>query len=182
MKRMIFAGALGLAAFAAPAYAANADDLNCVESQFDDAQLAAMGAFFAELEEGEQPSRAVAEGKAASRSTMADAVDQCAALSPASNIQVGTAVEYLTQLSILRNIGMSNGAQWNAAMQKYAPAGLRFLADDAEPSAHIRAMIAAGAYANGVPRQADDESEESAIIAYLNAARSTDEALRAVAD
>ena len=169
MKRAAIAGAITLAAIAAPAHANSGDDLHCIESQFDDAQLAAMGAFFAELEEGEQASRSVAEGKAAARSTMADAVDDCAALSGASTIQIGPAVEYLTQLSIVRNIGISNGAQWNAAMEKYAPSGLRFLANEAEPSAHIRAMIAAGAHANGVPQQADDEDEKSEILAYLRA-------------
>ena len=58
-------------------------------------------------------------------------------------------------------------------MEAYAPFGARLLSvetdEEGEESVteHSRAMIAAGAHANGVSAGSDDESDSSPIVAYL---------------
>jgi len=46
------------------------------------------------------------------------------------------------------------------------------------PSEHTRAMIAAGAHANGVPANAQDEDEGSDILAFLEAYKKLQVALQ----
>lgn len=182
MKHSILAATMMVASMtlAVPAQASVSDDLHCVESHFQDEDLAKMGAHFAEIEEGASLERSMAEGRAAAYSSMADAVDDCAAFSAGTGLKLETAVEYLKRLSIVRELGFSNGIQWNLAMETYAQSGSKLVPSDGELSEHKRAMIVAGAHGNGVPKLANDDEEKSDIITYLRATNALEDARSAL--
>lgn len=172
MKRII--GTFLLAATATlpvQAQTIPADEIkNCAESHFSSEDLTQMGGFFVRTEaedEGQRPDRRIAEGRAAAMSEIGDAIVSCEIMLGASASRLETLAAYLKQLAIVRQIGFSNGAQWNAAMENYAATGVKALPETEEVSDHSRAMIVAGAHANGVPRGTEDETENSPIIAYL---------------
>ena len=52
-------------------------------------------------------------------------------------------------------------------MESYASFGQRLITDQEKVTDHQRAMIVAGAKANGVPSMEGDEGEDSQIIAYM---------------
>lgn len=167
MVRTLLTAALLSCSLAAPAAAASADDLRCLDDQLDESQRAAIGALFAEQTDDPTDERELASGSAAASGDFAIAIGGCADRFNWNDRQRHLAEQYLIALGSVSQIHVAQGDNWGLAMNRYAPFGLRLLPKDGDPTEHQRAMIAAGAHANGVPQQADDEAEDSPIIEYL---------------
>ena len=171
--RMLFSAAAlaGIMAFSSISVSAN--DLGCLEDQLDDGQRAAIGSLFAEQTDDPTDERKMASGSAAASGDFAVAIGGCANRFNWSGPQRELAEQYLIRLGALSQVSVTQSDDWSSAMEAYAPFGARLLSvetdEEGEESVteHSRAMIAAGAHANGVSAGSDDESDSSPIVAYL---------------
>jgi len=163
----------------APAMAATPPDLLCIDDQLDLGERAAIARLFAEPSEmanatdGEEQGadRRLGDGTPEASSDFARAIGVCAERFNWNEAQRSMASSYLIQLGNVSIIALRNGDDWHDAMQRYFRFGTRLMPIEGEPSAHTRTLLAAGAHANGVPVNTNDESEDSDIVAYFLAYR-----------
>ncbi|MEH6759186.1 MAG: hypothetical protein V7676_17010 [Parasphingorhabdus sp.] len=161
----ILSGLVGLSV--QPALAAQVEDLTCLDDQLDEGQRAEVGALFAEQTDDPTDDRVPAKGSEAAAEDFAVALGGCADRFEWSEAKRSAAGQYLIQLGALSKIAVANGQDWSRAMESYASFGQRLITDQEKVTDHQRAMIVAGAKANGVPSMEGDEGEDSQIIAYM---------------
>lgn len=165
-----------------PVTAAHANapaDLLCIDDRLELSQRAAIGELFAEPvrtielneDEDEEARRRLGAGTAQASADFANVIGSCAERFRWNETQRQMAEDYLIKLGNLSIIAFSHDTQWSEAMERYAPFGVTLLPAEGEPDNHLRAVLAAGAHANGVPPKANDEEEDSDIVAYLKAYR-----------
>lgn len=165
-----------------PATAANAAtpaDLMCIDDRLELSQRAAIGKLFAEpsnasdTTEGkdQEANRRLGEGTAQASADFANVIGSCAERFKWNENQRQMAEDYLINLGNLSIIAFKHETQWSEAMERYARLGVTLLPSEGDPDDHLRAVLAAGARANGVPPKAHDEEAGSDIVAYLKAYR-----------
>lgn len=172
MRVLLSAAALaGVMAFSSAA--ASANDLGCIDDQLDDGQRAAIESLFAEQTDDPTDERKMASGSAAASGDFAIVIGGCADRFNWSGPQRELAEQYLIRLGALSQVSVTQSDDWGSAMEAYAPFGVRLLSVETDEEGeetvteHSRAMIAAGAHANGVASGSEDESDSSPIIAYV---------------
>ena len=180
--------ALALTAIVLTPVAAKAETptgLQCIEDQLDLGQRAAIGKLFAEpsklkaAERGEEQnaSRRLGEGTVKASANFASVIGSCAERFNWNDTQRRMAEDYLIELGNISLIAFRHGEQWNDAMERYARFGVTKLPQEGETNEHLRAVLAAGAHANGVPTETSAGYSTSDIIAYLRAYRKLQESI-----
>ncbi len=167
--------ALGVAA---PALAASPADLRCIDNRLTVAQRAAVADLFAAQTSDPKESRAAPQGSAAASADFTAVINGCASLLGWSSAQKDAAVQYLLKSGAVSRIAVKQGPGWAVAMERFAPFGARILPAEGEPGDHARAMIAAGARANGVTLGKDDDGKDDVapVVDYITASRAATDA------
>ena len=163
----------------AQARPAQAQELRCLDNRLTDQQRAGVADLFARQTDDPAEPRAAPHGTTGASADLAGALNDCASRMGWSTAQRGAAARYLVKTGLLSRIVVQQGAQWSAAMERFAPFAARLLPAEGEPDDHARAMLAAGASDNGVPIGHDDDV--APLLAYLTATREVDQARQAFA-
>jgi hypothetical protein len=165
----LFGAALLCGLSAQPVRAAPIDNLTCIDDQLDQTQRAAVGGLFAEQAADPAKEPVFATGSVAAAGDFATAIGSCTDRFNWDGEERQAAEHYLIQLGRVSQIAAANGSAWASAMEAYARFGSRLLPVEGDITDHQRAMIVAGARANGVPHSTNDETGTSPIILYLQA-------------
>lgn len=177
-RKSLFGAVFMAAAAIMPASIAHANvptQLLCIDDQLDLEERAGISRLFADPDTDENDDRRLGNGTEEASSAFATAIGACQERFNWSDPQRQLAEGYLVSLADMGRIGAENGAEWNDAMERFARFGGSMLPDEGEPDDHVRAMIAANAHANGVPKRANDQAAESDIVAFLNSYRKVQE-------
>ncbi len=176
--RKIALAAMAALGLAAPVVANPMVDLRCLDNRLTTAQQAGVADLFASQTSDPKESRAAPHGGAAASGDFTAAINGCASQLGWSAAQKDAAAQYLIKAGAVSRIAVKQGAAWATAMERFVPFAARMLPAEGEPSDHAKAMIAAGARANGVALGRDEDGKDNIapVIDYITATRAVAEA------
>jgi hypothetical protein len=135
----VLAGCQMAPMLAMPAQAAPVEQLRCIDDRLNERQRADIAGLFAQQPDDPAGRVKTAQGSAAASRDMTLALASCTARFGWSRAAQDAASRYLVEIARLARIAVDRGVPWSAAMERYAPLGVKRLPDGNDGRASSRA-------------------------------------------
>ncbi len=175
MKLPLIACALAVLV-AAPAMAAPADQLRCLDDKLNDQQRAGISALFARQPDDPKDAVAPAQGSASAAYDLTYALASCTGQFGWNQARQDAATNYLILAGRLSRIKISHTPAWNSALERTAPFAVQHLHAVDGPDDQARAMMLAAAKANGAGAAMAGDGDD--VVAFVQAWKKVDAAIK----